>query len=210
MGLCRVPPLMPGLRAPGPGRSQPLLPAAPQCPRTGAFWSSAPPAPERLSPGRCSTSAPQQPGRPKLSPRLSPLPGRGSTGWGWGGPIGLGLSVCVRVAPGPKGPLYRDALPAGLCTYCKKQLFESCCFGFCFLPPDPPLYPAGKEVLAGLGPGLGAGSVVAPACSRCLPFFFFFSSTLRCLWKETGPRGLARSWGTGWVKSPGWGLEGSG
>lgn len=151
-------------------------------PRTGAFWSSAPPAPQPLALGRCSTSAPQQLGRPGA------LPGRGA----WGA-IGLGC-VCVRVAPGPEGPLYGDALPAGLCTYCKKQLFESCCFGFCFLSLFPS--PSRFTQLERRRWLVWALVWAAPAHSHCSTHF---SSALPLSWQGAGATWLLGD-GAGHVK----------
>lgn len=192
LGPCPFP-LQPRARARGtrPWRKPVPAPGCCPAPMDRGFLVLCSPSPGVALPGPMLYLGPAAAGPPRLSPRCSPLPGQGSTGG-----LRSRLYVCVRVAPGPEGPLYRDALPAGLCTYCKKQLFESCCFGFCFLSPFPliPLYPVGKEALTGLGPGWGAGSTAAPACSCCSTHF---SSTLHCLCKETGQRGPARSLGMG-------------
>lgn len=159
--------------APGQGLSGPL-------PAPAAVW---------LPPGHLATSARGRPGcpPPSLPAAVPPRPGKCR-----GGPLGLRQSpscACARVTPGPEGSLYRDALPAGLCTYCKKQLFESCCFWVLFSSPCPvpsslpcslhPLYLVG-EMLA--GPGSDPGSVAIPACSLrrlLVRLIFFFLSSLR-------------------------------
>lgn len=122
---------VPGCRAPAPPKP---LPGAP-----GQGLSGPLPAPAAvwLPPGRLATSARGRPGSPHHPCPPPSLPGWGSAG---GGPLGLRQSpscACARVTPGPEGSLYRDALPAGLCTYCKKQLFESCCFWVLFSFPCP-------------------------------------------------------------------------
>lgn len=163
--------------APGaaPGPVRPLVPRAgvggsrrrgrrsPR-PRTGAFWSSAPA--RSGSPQANATSAPQH-----RLPRLPPPPGSRRSR----------LCPCVRVAPGPEGRLYRDALPAGLCTYCKKQLFESCWFWVLFSSPSGSLHPALPSWKGGARWGGRSRSA-------------HFSSALGYLGEETGP---ARPSGTG-------------
>lgn len=162
--------------------------AASRRPRTGAFWSSARPSRGVAPPGPPRYLGPRPPrlSPPSLPAAVPPRPGKCR-----GGPLGLRQSpscACARVTPGPEGSLYRDALPAGLCTYCKKQLFESCCFWVLFSSPCPvpsslpryphPLYLVG-EMLA--GPGSDHGSVAAPAyCPRRLlvRLIFFFLSSL--------------------------------
>ncbi|XP_017925340.2 uncharacterized protein LOC108639112 [Manacus vitellinus] len=172
-----------------PWRKPVPAPGCSPAPRTGAFWSSAP-SPRAALPGPMLYLGPAAAGPPQLSP-LSCCPAGGT----WGPWVSV---VCVcPCRTRPRGPLYGDALPAGLCTYCKKQLFESCCFGFCFLSPflPHPTVPSWKGGSGSLGPGSGAGSAVAPACSCST----HFSPTLPCLWKEAGLCAPARSAGTGWA-----------
>lgn len=108
--------------------------------------------------------------------------------------IGLShVSVCVRVALGPQGLLYGDALPAGLCTYCKKQLFESCCFGFCFLSQSHLPTPMPQSHFTQLG--RRCSLVWAPVQVLAVQWHHF-SSTLCCFCKETALSGSPRSLGT--------------
>lgn len=143
---------------------------------------------------------------PAVPPPL-PLPGWGT----WGPSVSV---VCVRVAPGPEGCCKGMLCLLGSVHTVKSNCLKAVVLGFVFFPRffPLPLYPVGKEALAALG------STVAPACS-CLTHF---SSTLCCVWKESGPRGTAHSAGTGWVDGPtphppqshmkprDWGLVGSG
>lgn len=188
-------PLQPCTRAGGTRSWRKMVPT-PGCspaPRTGAFWSSAP-SPRAALPRPTLYLGPAAAGPPLLPPPPLPLPSRGT----WGPSVSV---VCVRVAPGPEGRCTGMLCPLGSVHTVKSNCLKAVVLGFVFFPRffPIPLYPVGKEALAALGPGSGAGSMVAPACSCCLTHF---SATLRCLWKEMGPCGPAHSAGTGWVMDP--------
>lgn len=123
-----------------------------------------------------------------------PLPGWGT----WGPSVSV---VRVRVPPGLEGRCTGMLCLLGFVHTVKSNCLKAVVLGFVFFPRFFPiaLYPVGKEALAALGPGSGASSTVSSACSCCLTHF---SSTVCCVWKETGPRGLAHSAGTGWFDGP--------
>lgn len=154
--------------------------------RTGAFWSSAP-SPRAALP-RPTLPRPRSGRAAPALPQLSRCPA--------GGQGGHRSQLCVRVTPGPEGRCTGMLCLLGSVHTVKSNCLKAVVLGFVFFPCffPIPLYPVGKKALAALGPGSGAGSTLAPACS-CLTHF---SSTLRCVWKETGLCGPAHSAGTGW------------